>query len=55
MLTQEEKRVLRRLVKASEPFTDDHVVDETSGTIPKMIELEDALDEVGSTFDLRES
>jgi len=37
------RKALRDLVEASEPFTSGDVVDETSGTIPLMKSLDDAI------------
>ena len=38
------KEILRELIDAAKPFTSGDVVDETSGTIPLMERLEDAIE-----------
>ena len=43
MMTEKEKQLIRQLIEAARPFTDDKVVDETDGTIPLMEALEDAI------------
>ena len=36
----------KRLIKAAQPFLSGNVVDETTGTIPLMADLSDAIDEL---------
>lgn len=38
------KQIVKELIEASRPFTDGNVVDETSGTVPKMCRLDDAIE-----------
>ena len=38
-------KVLEELIEAAEPFTSDEVVDETTGTIPLMERLEEAIEQ----------
>jgi hypothetical protein len=45
-LTPDEISTIRKLIEAAKPFTSDETVTETSGTIPLMEELEDAIEAV---------
>jgi len=43
-LTPDEISTIRKLIEAAKPFTSGETVTETSGTIPLMEELEDAIE-----------
>jgi len=44
-MSMEELKIIKELIEASKPFTGDDVVDETCGTVPLMIRLEEAIKE----------
>jgi hypothetical protein len=44
MMTPEQKQISAALIAAAKPFTNDDVVDETSGTIPLMEKLRKAIE-----------
>lgn len=50
-MTDNEKKILRELIEAARPFTSGDTVDETSGTIPKMDRLEQAIDDAEKLTD----
>ena len=43
-MTEQEVKLIRGLILAAKPFLSGDVVDETSGTIPLMETLEDAIE-----------
>jgi len=43
-MTAREKRIMQELIEAARPFTEDTTVTETSGTIPLMYALEQAIE-----------
>lgn len=49
------REALQKLIEASRPFTDDDTVTETSGTIPLMEALEDAIEVAEKALDEEEN
>jgi hypothetical protein len=50
-LTTNEISAIRKLIEAAKPFTSGETVTETSGTIPLMEELEDAIEAAEAIFE----